>query len=329
MGLIVLVCEASAGIGRLSANAIAQGGHTVYAALRRPAAGRSAQVVSIRTYARRQGIDMRVVVLDLSSQHQIDKAVAAITAEHGRIDVVVHNACCKTFGPTEAFTPEQLALAFDRVVLSAQRVNRAVLPSMRACGSGLVLWICASSCVGGAPPYLAPFVAAKAALDALAFQYGMDLVPWGIETTIVVPGLLDPDIGDPSTTVAPADHACAASYTRGPAKDVARRIRHATKVLIPPGAHPAVVAGAVAAVVETPPGERPFRVHIDPVGDGASVAFGVIDRLRDEMLARMGLTDLLNSNPGSSIWRRRAFSATLSGGSAFRHRRLGALKAHR
>jgi NAD(P)-dependent dehydrogenase (short-subunit alcohol dehydrogenase family) len=298
MGLIVLVSEASAGIGRLSANAIAQGGQTVYAALGRPAAGRSAEAVKIRTYARRQGVDMRVVVLDLSSQHQIDRAVADIIAKHGRIDVVVHNACFKTFGPTEAFTPEQLALAFDRVVLSSQRVNRAVLPSMRACGSGLVLWICASSCVGGAPPYLAPVVAAKAALDALAFQYGRDLVPWGIETTIVVPGLLDPDIGDPSTAVAPADDACVASYMRGPAKDVARRIRDAIKMLIPPGADPAVVAGAVAAVVETPPGERPFRVHVDPVGDGASVVFGVIDRIRDEMLARMGLTDLLSSKLG-------------------------------
>ena len=40
-------------------------------------------------------------------------------------------------------------------------------------------------------------------------------------------------------------------------------------------------------------GKRPFRVHVDPTRDGAEVAFGVIDRVRDEMLNRVGLSDLL------------------------------------
>jgi hypothetical protein len=53
------------------------------------------------------------------------------------------------------------------------------------------------------------------------------------------------------------------------------------------------VAGAIAAVVDTPPGERPFRVHIDPSEDGASVAFALIDRVRNEMLHRVGFSDLL------------------------------------
>src|SRR5262249_51540239 len=160
MGLVVLVSEASASVGRLSANAIAQGGHTVYATLQRPAAGRSANAHDIRTYASRNGVDLRPVVVDLTSQHQINSSIDAILAEQGRIDAVVHNACCSFFGPAEAFTAEHLASAFDLVVVSSQRVNRAVLPSMRASRAGLVLWISASSCVGGAPPYLALPVAA-------------------------------------------------------------------------------------------------------------------------------------------------------------------------
>ena len=43
-----------------------------------------------------------------------------------------------------------------------------------------------------------------------------------------------------------------------------------------------------------PFGKRPFRVHIDPTEDGASVAFAVIDRVRNEMLNRVGLSDLLH-----------------------------------
>jgi NAD(P)-dependent dehydrogenase (short-subunit alcohol dehydrogenase family) len=64
-------------------------------------------------------------------------------------------------GPTEAFTPEQVAAVYDTNVLSTQRVNRAVLPAMRAQRDGLVL--CSSSSRGGTPPYLGPYFAAKAA----------------------------------------------------------------------------------------------------------------------------------------------------------------------
>jgi hypothetical protein len=53
------------------------------------------------------------------------------------------------------------------------------------------------------------------------------------------------------------------------------------------------VADAIVRVVDTPFGKRPFRVHIDPTEDGADVAFAVIDRVRKEMLHRVGFSDLL------------------------------------
>jgi hypothetical protein len=53
------------------------------------------------------------------------------------------------------------------------------------------------------------------------------------------------------------------------------------------------VATTIAAIVDAPFGERPFRVHIDPSDDGASVAFAVIDRVRNEMRHRVGFSDLL------------------------------------
>jgi NAD(P)-dependent dehydrogenase (short-subunit alcohol dehydrogenase family) len=59
---------------------------------------------------------------------------------------------------------------------------------MRAAKQGLLVWVSSSSSAGGTPPYLAPYFAAKAAMDALAVQYARELSRWGIETTIVVPG---------------------------------------------------------------------------------------------------------------------------------------------
>jgi len=51
-----------------------------------------------------------------------------------------------------------------------------------------VVWVSSSSSAGGTPPYLAPYFAAKAGMDALAVVSARELTRWGIETSIVVPG---------------------------------------------------------------------------------------------------------------------------------------------
>ena len=50
---------------------------------------------------------------------------------------------------------------------------------------------------------------------------------------------------------------------------------------------------AIVKFVDAPFGKRPFRVHIDPTQDGPDVAFAVMDRVRTEMLHRVGLSELL------------------------------------
>jgi len=128
---IVVVTDAARGFARLSANAVAHGGHTVYAAMRETAGCNASQARDVADYAREEGVDLRTIDLDVGSQASVDQAIAAIIIEHGRIDVLVHNADRTAFGPAEAFTPEQFAELYDAVVLSAQRLNRAVLPHMR------------------------------------------------------------------------------------------------------------------------------------------------------------------------------------------------------
>jgi hypothetical protein len=62
---------------------------------------------------------------------------------------------------------------------------------------------------------------------------------------------------------------------------------------VPLDADVSSVADAVVNVVDTPFGERPFRVHIDPAQDGADLGFAVLDRLKAAMLHRVGMQDLL------------------------------------
>ena len=91
-------------------------------------------------------------------------------------------------GPARHSRPEQLAELYDINVLGCQRVNRAALPHMRRAGRGLLVWIGSSSVAGGVPPLLGPYFAAKAGMDALAVAYARELAPFGIESSIVVPG---------------------------------------------------------------------------------------------------------------------------------------------
>jgi NAD(P)-dependent dehydrogenase (short-subunit alcohol dehydrogenase family) len=293
MKQVIVITGASSGFGRLSANALANAGHTVYASMRDTAGRNAAQVADVEKYARDYSVDLRAIELDVGSQSSADAAVAKIIAEQGRIDVVMHNAGHMVFGPAEAFTPEQLAQLYDVNVLSTQRVNRAVLPQLRKQGRGLLLWVSSSSSAGGTPPYLAPYFAAKAGMDAMAVVYARELSRWGIETSIIVPGAFTGGTNHFAHAGSPADKARVSEYEAGPYAGFGEQIQKAFAAIVPPEADASLVADAIVGIVDTPFGKRPFRVHVDPSQDGADVAFAVIDRVRNEMLHRVGFSDLL------------------------------------
>lgn len=291
MSKIILITGASSGFGRLTAEALARAGHTVYASMR-DIAGRNAS--NAAELAALPGTDLRPIELDVQSEASVDRAVARIIAEAGKIDVLVHNAGHMMFGPAESFTPEQFAQQYDVNVLGTQRVNRAVLPHMRAAKQGLLVWISSSSSAGGTPPYLAPYFAAKAAMDALAVQYARELARWGIETTIVVPGAFTKGTNHFAHSGSPADTARLAEYEAGPYQGFGTTIQQAFGEIVPDDADPAGVADEIVRVVGLDFGARPFRLHYDPSQDGADVGFAVLDRLRAEMLHRVGMADLLH-----------------------------------
>lgn len=293
MSKVILVTGASSGFGRMSAVALAQAGHVVYASMRETTGRNAPQVAEIAAYAKTNRVDLRTVELDVGSQPSVDAAIQEIVGANGRLDVVVHNAGHMVFGPAEAFTTEQLAELYDVNVLSAQRVNRAALPQLRKQGQGLLVWVSSSSSAGGTPAYLAPYFAAKAAMDALAVQYARELARWGIETSIIVPGAFTSGTNHFAHAGRPADTARLAEYEAGPTKGLGEEIQSAFAAIAPPDADVSTVATAIVDVVNAPFGKRPFRVNVDPTHDGADVTFAVMDRVRAEMLRRVGLSDLL------------------------------------
>jgi NAD(P)-dependent dehydrogenase (short-subunit alcohol dehydrogenase family) len=293
MSKVILVTGASSGFGRLTSEALARAGHVVYASMRDLAGRNAPEAAKMARFCKEHGADLRTVELDVQSQDSVDRAVAKVIADAGRIDVVLHNAGHMVFGPAEAFTAEQYAQLYDVNVLGAQRVNRAALPHLRRQKQGLLVWVSSSSSAGGTPPYLAPYFAAKAAMDAMAVQYARELARWGIETSIIVPGAFTSGTNHFAHSGRPADAARVAEYEAGPYAGFGEQVQKAFAAIVPPDADASAVADAIVKVVDLPFGKRPFRVHIDPTEDGADVGFTVLDRVRAEMLHRVGLGDLL------------------------------------
>lgn len=290
MGKTVLVTGAGSGFGALIVRALADAGHTVHAGIRDLAGRNAPAAAALATYASSREVALRAVELDVRSQDSVDNAVASIAEP---LDVVVHNAAYLALGPAEAFTPADIADVMDTNVSGPQRVNRAVLPRFRERRHGLVVWIGSSSTKGGTPPYLAPYFAAKAAMDAFAVSYAAELARFDIETTIVVPGVFAQGTSLFANGHAASDTARAAAYDAaypGLLDHVAARLSD----LAPPDIDADAVATAVTDLVALPHGTRPFRVHIDPVDDGSEAVSTVADAARTQFLTRLGLSDLLH-----------------------------------
>ncbi|MFJ4434747.1 SDR family oxidoreductase [Streptomyces sp. NPDC088923] len=293
----VLITGASSGFGAMTARALADAGHTVYAGMRNVDDRNRPAAADARDYAATHSVALKPVEMDVTDQASVDSAIATVLAEAGGIDVLIHNAGHMVLGPAEAFTVEQLAGVYDTNVLSTQRVNRAALAHMRQRREGLVVWIGSTSTRGGTPPYLAPYFAAKAAMDSLAVSYAAELARFGIDTCIVVPGSFTVGTNHFANAGQAEDRGVVEAYEAEYA-GLVDQVAHKLAELAPDDQDPTEVARAVVRLVATPKGRRPFRVHIDPADDGAEVVNAVGDRVRSEFYRRIGLEDLLTPTDG-------------------------------
>jgi NAD(P)-dependent dehydrogenase (short-subunit alcohol dehydrogenase family) len=294
---VILITGAGSGIGKLSAQSLAQAGHIVYASIRDIGGRNAGRAREMRAWAEAEGVRLIPLELDVLSQASADAAVATIVREQGRLDVLVQNAGHLVVGPAEAFTDAETMAVLDTNFVGAHRVSRAALPQMRAQESGLLLWISSSTTKGGFPPFLGPYGAAKAAMDSLAVSMSYEVARFGIETSIVVPGAFTHGTEHFPSAGKPKDAVRNAAYARydGVMDQVGERL----SALTPPEADPQAVADELVRIVGLPHGQRPFRAVIDFVGDGAREVLEVAEAVRIDFARRIGIADLLAPSNGT------------------------------
>jgi NADP-dependent 3-hydroxy acid dehydrogenase YdfG len=252
----VLITGTSTGFGNLTALALASRGHRVFATMRDPG-GKN------RGHAERLGAvkGIEVLALDVTSEPSVDAAVASALRSAGHLDAVVNNAGLATIGLAETITPAQLLRLFDTNVVGVQRVDRAVLPAMRARKSGLLVHV--SSGLGRIViPIVALYGSTKFALEAMSDAYRYELKGCGVDVTVVQPGAYP---GTELGSVDPdgADQARAKGY--GALEGALDGFHKRTLAMRsnPNAPNPQDVADAIVKLIETPAGQRPARVPVD------------------------------------------------------------------
>jgi len=185
---IALVTGASSGIGEATAKHLVRAGFKVYGTSRRGAeAGRG---------------DYAMLPLDVTSDDSVEAAVATVMRLEGRVDLLVNNA---GFGVAAAAAEEssiaQAKAIFDTNFFGTVRMTRAVLPHMRAQGSGRIINI--GSVLGFLPmPYGALYAATKHAIGGYSESLDHELRNMGIRSIVIEPAytntpfdanLLEPD----------------------------------------------------------------------------------------------------------------------------------------
>jgi NAD(P)-dependent dehydrogenase (short-subunit alcohol dehydrogenase family) len=170
-----LVTGASTGIGRATALRLDRAGWKVYAGVRSDAAA--------ATLADLGSERLEPVVVDVTNAEQVADAAARVG---GTLDGLVNNAGIAIGGPLEVVPIEDWRRQLEVNVVGQVAMTQAMLPALRAVRGRIVFM----SSIGGrvAAPFLGPYGASKHAIEAIASSLRGELMPWGIEVSVIGPG---------------------------------------------------------------------------------------------------------------------------------------------
>ena len=173
---VILVTGGSSGIGYEAAQRLARMGHKVYAAARRTALMEPLVADGVTPLA-----------LDVTDDASRRQCVDTILKAEGRIDVLVNNAGYGYFGAVEGVPPDDARRQLEVNVFGLAEMTRLVLPAMRSQRSGRIVNI--ASIAGRAVfPFGGWYNVSKYSVEALSDALRMELKPFGITLTAVLPG---------------------------------------------------------------------------------------------------------------------------------------------
>lgn len=180
-----IVTGAASGIGNAIALRYAQAGAKVAIAdLNEEAAQKAADAITAST-----GAEALAIVMDVTSEEQVNAGVARVVEAWGTVDVLVSNAGIQIVSPVEAYAfsdwKKMLAIHLDGAFLT----SKACLPHMYAQGSGSIIFM-GSVHSKEASPLKSAYVTAKHGLLGLARVIAKEGGKKGVRTNVICPGFV-------------------------------------------------------------------------------------------------------------------------------------------
>ncbi|NWD77449.1 SDR family oxidoreductase [Pseudomonas gingeri] len=126
---------------------------------------------------------LRVLALDVTDPHSIRQAIEAA----GPIDVLVNNAGIGMLGALEGTPMETARSVFETNTLGTIAMTQAVLPQFRQRKAGTVVNV-TSSVTLKSLALLSVYTASKAAINAFTESLALELQPFNIRVSLVLPG---------------------------------------------------------------------------------------------------------------------------------------------
>lgn len=173
MSKVVLITGGSSGIGKSVGEFLIDKGFTVYGTSRSPENYPSSK--------------FPIVALDVTKNQTITQAINEVLLKEGRIDVLINNAGVGIAGPIEEIPEAEIKNNFETNLFGPINVIKAVLPSMRMHGSGLIINVTSIAGYMGLP-YRGIYSASKGAFELVTEAFRMELKDFNIQMTNVAPG---------------------------------------------------------------------------------------------------------------------------------------------
>lgn len=205
---VAMITGANSGIGRAAAVDLAVKGWTVYGSMRSLEKGEK-----LAAMAEEAGVEVNMVVCDVTDTDSVNRAVAEVTEASGGIDVMVNNAGIGGNGVMEETPLALYEEVMDVNVYGIVRCVQAVLPQMRERGNGCIINV---SSVAGVIAAIAqsPYVASKWAVEGLTEGLAQEVAGLGVRVAMIEPGIVRTAIMAKNTDAPNSSGAYDAAYRR-------------------------------------------------------------------------------------------------------------------
>ncbi len=237
MSKVIFITGASSGIGKSTAEYLAEKKYTIYGTSRNP--------------EKVKEINFNLIPLDVLSIESIHVAIKKVIDKEGTIDVLINNAGKGITGSIEDTPTEEMKLNFDTNFFGPVEVMKAVLPYMREKKSGKIINITSIAGYMGLP-FRGVYSAGKGALELITETISMEVKRFGIDVVNVAPG-------DFATNIATA------RYHTPVLENSAYKEKYATNLAlmnahVDSGKNPMVVAKVIHKIIESNTNKIHYKV---------------------------------------------------------------------